>query len=226
MSCNDIGDEGAIAIALTLLKNNTLKNIDLSSNKIGNEGAKLISKALEINKTITNINLKDNNIVIEGAKYISKALEINKTITNFKLSYNKFGKEGVKSIAKALETNKTITYIGLSVNYIGDEGTKAIISMMENNYTLLFNDFVSNDNSIYKYLERNKLLQWKIAHKTIVDICIAMSVLELPNYVMLEIVDWFPFWEVGINRYKKISLIENINRSIRKLLENRETHKK
>jgi hypothetical protein len=50
-----------------------------------------------------------------------------------------------------------------------------------------------------------------------------MSVLELPNYVMLEIVDWFPFWEVGINRYKKITLIENINRTIRKLLKNRET---
>ena len=30
------------------------------------------------------------------------------------------------------------------------------------------------------------------------------------------------YWETKINRYKKITLIENVNRSIRKLLQRRE----
>ena len=66
--------------------------------------------------------------------------------------------------------------------------------MMEKNYTLTFIDFNYKDKSIYKYLERNKLLQWKVVYAIIMDICIAMSPLELPNYVLLEIVDWFPYW--------------------------------
>ena len=74
---------------------------------------------------------------------------------------------------------------------------------------------------INKYIKRNKSLQWKIVHKTIVNTCIAMYPLQLPSYVLLEIIDWFPYWEVGVNRYKKITLIENIKISILKILENR-----
>jgi hypothetical protein len=50
------------------------------------------------------------------------------------------------------------------------------------------------------------------------DICLAMSPMQLPNYVLLEIIDWLPHWEVAVRRFKKITLIENINRSISRVL--------
>lgn len=60
-------------------------------------------------------------------------------------------------------------------------------------------------------------LQWKIVHPILLNICVAMSSLQLPNYVLLEIVDWFEYWEVAVSHRKKIQLIENVNRSIRKI---------
>jgi hypothetical protein len=136
-----------------------------------------------------------------------------------------------------LARNRTLTSVNLFSNNSGDEGTKSMLSMLEKNYSLMFvafnlqNIFIAGSTNrqqkfIYKYLQRNKSLQWKVIHLIIVDICFASYALELPNYVLLEIIDWFPFWEVAINRYKKITLIENVNRSIRKILEKRETDNK
>ena len=53
----------------------------------------------------------------------------------------------------------------------------------------------------------------------ILDICLAMSPMQLPNYVLLEIIDWLPYYEVAVRRLKKITLIENVNRSCHKFRE-------
>jgi hypothetical protein len=54
-------------------------------------------------------------------------------------------------------------------------------------------------------------------HVVILNICIAMSSLQLPNYVLLEIIDWLPYYEAAISHLKKIRLIEAANRSISRL---------
>jgi hypothetical protein len=41
-----------------------------------------------------------------------------------------------------------------------------------------------------------------------------MSALEIPNYVLLEIIDWLPHYYVAVSHLKKIRLIESVNRSI------------
>jgi len=45
-----------------------------------------------------------------------------------------------------------------------------------------------------------------------------LSALDLPAYVLLEIVDWLPFYEF-IPHKKKIDLILNLKKSIRNVLE-------
>ena len=86
-------------------------------------------------------------------------------------------------------------------------------------------------------LQRNTAIQWKlgsnlrgdaavnslsskcpacIVHAVIVDACIAMASLMIPNYVMLEIIDRLPFY-VFASHLKKIRLIESVNKSIKKL---------
>ncbi len=53
-------------------------------------------------------------------------------------------------------------------------------------------------------------------HAHILNICIAMAPLKLPNYVMLEIIDWLPHYYHGVSHQRKIALIESISRTIRK----------
>jgi hypothetical protein len=53
-------------------------------------------------------------------------------------------------------------------------------------------------------------LQWFNVQATLLDICIAFYPLELPSYIMLEIVDRFPFWSTHVNRKKKIDYIIQI----------------
>lgn len=51
----------------------------------------------------------------------------------------------------------------------------------------------------------------------ILDIRIALSSLRIPNYVLLEIIDRIPYYEVAVSHLKKIRLIESVNRSILKI---------
>ena len=55
--------------------------IDVSLNQIGADGAAALAKALEVNASITNINLRDNQIGANGAAVLARALEVNKNIT-------------------------------------------------------------------------------------------------------------------------------------------------
>jgi hypothetical protein len=55
-------------------------------------------------------------------------------------------------------------------------------------------------------------LQWINVQATLLDICIAFHPLDLPSYVILEIVDRFPLWLTHINRKKKIDYIIQIKR--------------
>ena len=52
LNSNDIGPEGAKALAKALIENTSLKTLNLNSNDIGPEGAKALAEALE-NKQIT-----------------------------------------------------------------------------------------------------------------------------------------------------------------------------
>lgn len=67
--------------------------------------------------------------------------------------------------------------------------------MLKKNFTLLDINFCfDDDDDIWNCLARNRKLEWRRVYYEIINICIAIFALELPNYVLLEIVDWFPFW--------------------------------
>jgi hypothetical protein len=64
-------------------------------------------------------------------------------------------------------------------------------------------------------------LEWINVQATLLDICIAFHPLDLPPYVVLEIVDRFPFWSTHVNRKKKIEYIVRIKRFCDDLIEKR-----
>jgi hypothetical protein len=64
-------------------------------------------------------------------------------------------------------------------------------------------------------------LQWINVQATLLDICIAFHSLDLPPYVLLEIVDHFPFWSTHVNRKKKIDYIIQIKQFCDNLIDKR-----
>ena len=54
--------------------------LNLGANEIGDEGAAAIAKALEVNKTLTELILWGNEIGDEGASALAKGLTVNATL--------------------------------------------------------------------------------------------------------------------------------------------------
>ena len=72
LSDNDIGNDGAKAIADALKDIHSLEKLDLSRNKIGDDGAKAIADALKDNHTLKSLFLFSNVISSSGKEYLSK----------------------------------------------------------------------------------------------------------------------------------------------------------
>ena len=64
--------------------------------------------------------------------------------------------------------------------------------------------------------QRNSQIQKRVIHKRIVDVVIALSSLDLPPYVILEIVDKFEYWSM-VNRKFKIDTIIAVDKSCKRV---------
>jgi Ran GTPase-activating protein (RanGAP) involved in mRNA processing and transport len=142
---NKIGDDVAIALAEALKVNNTITTLNFAYNNIGKDGAIALADALKVNNTITELCLFRNNIKDDGAKALADMLEKNNTITELDLSCNNIEIDGAKAIAVMLEKNETITVLYLFRNNIGDAGAKALAAMLEKNKTITKLNLSSNN---------------------------------------------------------------------------------
>ena len=105
-------------LATALKGNDTLTSLNLHDNDIGDEGAKALATAMKENENIklTSLNLRANNIGDEGARAIATAMKENEKIklTRLNLGLNAIGDEGAKALAMALLENDTLTFLDLS----------------------------------------------------------------------------------------------------------------
>jgi hypothetical protein len=83
----------------------------------------------------------------------------------------------------------------------------------------IYNDQIRSQNNRVILLRTS--LKWKNVQATLLDICIAFYPIGLPPYVILEIVDKFPFWETHVNHKKKIDYIIQIKRFCDDLIDKR-----
>jgi hypothetical protein len=81
------------------------------------------------------------------------------------------------------------------------------------------NDRVRQHNDCANALHTS--LKWINVQAVLLDICIAFYPLDLPPYVVLEIVDHFPFWLTQVNHKKKIDYIIQIKRFCDALIQDR-----
>jgi hypothetical protein len=82
-----------------------------------------------------------------------------------------------------------------------------------------------DDDRVRQHNDRVKVLhtslKWINVQAVLLDICIAFYSLDLPPYVLLEIVDRLPFWETHVNRKKKIDYIIQIKQYCDALIDDR-----
>ena len=80
----------------------------------------------------------------------------------------------------------------------------------------------STNRNFYNQRNQNNYekIEWLKVSKEIIDVCIALASLDLPPYVLLEIIDWLPLFEY-VDHKKKIDLIINVKKSISKIFENK-----
>ena len=92
----------------------------MESNEMGPEGAKAIADALRVNGSLTRISLTANKLEEEGTKAICQALEQNKTLKELDISgepepfgsmSNIGGSTGAKHVAKMLCLPGSLTHL-------------------------------------------------------------------------------------------------------------------
>lgn len=125
LSKNNIGVEGAIALAQALLQTK-ITSLDLLDNKIGDDGAAAFAQALPRSQ-ITHLDLSENNIGDDGLIELVKTLPQSK-IESFSLKHNKI-QRAATILAQALSQTK-ITNLDLLDNNIGDEGATALAKVL------------------------------------------------------------------------------------------------
>lgn len=126
-----VGDVGAVRLAKALSFNTNLVHLNLSGNEIGAEGALAIAKSLyspaasstakrekyQSNTVLKSLNLSNNLVSDEGANAFANALRYNTSLTVLNLSRNGINTTGVVGLLEqGLINNQTLKFLKLEGN--------------------------------------------------------------------------------------------------------------
>ena len=166
ITCKEISDAGALALAQALHHNSTLTDLYLSNNSISDAGAVALAEALHHNSTLTQLDLSNNSISDAGAVALAQALHHNSTLTQLYLSNNSISDAGAVALAEALHHNSTLTQLYLYNNSISDAGAVALAEALHHNSTMTELDLSNNSISyagavaLAQALHHNSTLTW------------------------------------------------------------------
>ena len=109
---------GGCALAVALMANKMLAQLDLGGNELGAESGKALGEALKMNTTLTNLSLNSNKLGDASGCARAVALQTNTTLTQLDLSDNELGAESGEAIVEALKTNTTLSHLDLGRNVL------------------------------------------------------------------------------------------------------------
>ncbi len=148
-----------------LMKNSTIKRLQLDGVELGGSDCEAFSTGLKSNQSLTRLSLASCSIPDEGVEHISEALKTNSKITSLDLSLNHFRAGGCKALGELLKENATLTYLNLSeLLYVPSEGWKEFFGGLKVNSSLTVLDVnqstIRQDECIYinEVLKNNKTL--------------------------------------------------------------------
>ena len=128
---------GAVALSNFLrLKKNSLESLNISTNDIGDDGALAIAESLQFNNSLLQLIISRCKITCDGAVGISNMLKKNKTLKYLSIYNNPIGDNGITVIAEALFTNSNLKKLNLQLCGFGNEGAKSLIKLLQINKCL------------------------------------------------------------------------------------------
>ncbi|XP_020835909.1 leucine-rich repeat-containing protein 34 isoform X2 [Phascolarctos cinereus] len=152
----DLGDcdlemQSLIAIATVLIKNQSIKGINLNRPILKSEEEEStlhMSHMLQINSTLIELHMCKHDIKNLGMQQLCEALYVNTALRYLDVSCNRITRDAMKYLGELLKRNNVLEVIDLSSNRIEDEGsvylTKALafyntslkaLSIVSNNIT-------------------------------------------------------------------------------------------
>ncbi|KAK1940515.1 Protein NLRC3 [Phytophthora citrophthora] len=163
---NRLGEHGVACLAMSLLKNSTVKNLVLAECGLKSETLKEWVSFFQsgINTTLCHLNLAHNQIDDDGAEALAAMLQAVKTQNmQFDLRKNQLSIKGLRILTDAMKAKTSVTAVNVEDNQDDDEPEAAVLQTRM--------DF---------YLRRNKAA---IERETLCTTIgkIAMSSLELMN---------------------------------------------
>ena len=114
-----IGAAGAVAVADLLVRNKTVKKLDLSLNNIQVRGTIAIAKLLEQNPLITELSISENNIGKQGVEAISNMIVVNDSLKYLDLSRNNLTDDDIRFFTNVMQTEDALEVLDLSHNKFG-----------------------------------------------------------------------------------------------------------
>lgn len=167
----------AKALASALVKNTTLKSLEITDLHIDDEVAKTLSSTLKQHPQLTELNISDDRLSPQAFELLIEALKINQNIKScsfrqwnylsgthrvslfalllkenkhlnyLNLSFNALNDQDAIMFAKALKENNNVASLNLGYNAIGKKGIEALALALEKNNTLKTLNLCGNRNN-------------------------------------------------------------------------------
>lgn len=186
---NDIGHEGAVALANSLAtttatvtsssNSNHLHTLVLRGNAIGDVGAVAIGKMLEHNRSLKVLDISSCSIGNEGGAAIGSGLSRNSILETLKLNKNNVGSGKDYSLfSEGLTHNKTLERLHVSANGLVDNDDQA------DSVALIWGDVVA------KALSNNKSLQYlDLSNNDLSEVSIVDAIASNPSVTNVNLSD-------------------------------------
>ncbi|KAM4049513.1 leucine-rich repeat-containing protein 74B isoform 1-T1 [Anomaloglossus baeobatrachus] len=137
MRHHGLGAQGTKAIALSLVTNTSIVNLNLSDNSLEGEGGAAVADMLKENCYISELHLCDNKLALKGAKALSLMLMENITLQRVNLSGNEFDEQAASYFSEALMNNQKLEFMDLSHNMFGDRSGEILGAAIAENTGML-----------------------------------------------------------------------------------------
>jgi Ran GTPase-activating protein (RanGAP) involved in mRNA processing and transport len=156
LSFNNIGDAGALELAVARRQNNTLDLLHLMYNQISSNGASALADVLVANDALKDLDLRNNPNGDDGATSIAEMLTRNESID--KVCIGGFYEKGLMAFATRLSSMKGLKSLELHVassGYTSEIGNSFVLAL-EQNTTLETFDFkaMHDDYEVMSQVER------------------------------------------------------------------------
>jgi hypothetical protein len=134
-----VGNVEAQQIAKALMKNTTLRSLDVSRNSINFMGAKAIADMLLVNTSLEKLNVSYNPLAEAGFNLITSALFINQSITQINLERTVDYMRSFTRLGSAIEFNTALKRLNLDINpwNLDTSGTFALLNFTSSNIETL-----------------------------------------------------------------------------------------